>query len=137
MTVLFDTNILIDAAVSSRSHHGVAVRLLAAAERGDLRGLYAPTSIATCWYVAHEKEDTDPRSLFQFLADVMDAAPMGRPVLQAALQHDTVPDFEDVYLAAAGDVAGASTIVTRNESDFVDTPLTPYNPLDLLRMMGA
>jgi CRISPR-associated endonuclease/helicase Cas3 len=32
MMALFDTNLLIDAAVASRSHHGAAVRLIAAAE---------------------------------------------------------------------------------------------------------
>lgn len=70
VTVLFDTNVLIDAAVPTRGYHGAAVRLLAVAEHGDLDGLYAPTSIATCWYVAHEHEDTDPRGLFRLLADV-------------------------------------------------------------------
>ncbi len=41
MTVLFDTNVLIDAAVASRSHHGTAVRLIAAAERDTIDGLVA------------------------------------------------------------------------------------------------
>lgn len=54
MTVLFDTNVLIDAAVPTRAHHGASIRLLAAAEQDDLTGLYAPTSIAACWYVAYE-----------------------------------------------------------------------------------
>jgi predicted nucleic acid-binding protein len=49
MTVLLDTNVLIDAAVVSRSYHGTAVRLIAAAERDTIDGLVAPTSIATCW----------------------------------------------------------------------------------------
>ena len=47
MTILFDTNVFIDAAVATRSYYGAAVRLIAAAERGDIRGLYAPISIAT------------------------------------------------------------------------------------------
>ena len=46
MTTLFDTNILIDAAVSTRRYHGAAVRLVAAAERGEIDGLFAPTSVA-------------------------------------------------------------------------------------------
>lgn len=137
MTVLFDTNVLIDAAVATRSYHGAAVRLLAAAEQGEIRGLYAPTSIATCWYVAYEKERIDPRGLFKLLANVMDAAPMGRSVLLQALQAPGTRDFEDAYLAAAGATAGASAIVTRNEADFAGTDLTPYHPLDLLRMLAG
>ena len=135
MTTLFDTNVLIDAAVSTRRYHGAAVRLVAAAERGEVDGLFAPTSVATCWYVAHEREQTDPRPLFDLLADVMRVAPMGRPALRTALQAAKTDDFEDAYLAAAGAAAGASVVATRNEADFEDTSLTPYHPLDLVQMI--
>ena len=135
MTTLFDTNILIDAAVSTRRYHGAAVRLVAAAERGEVDGLFAPTSVATCWYVAHEREQTDPRPLFDLLADVMRVAPMGRPALRTALQATGTDDFEDAYLAAAGAAAGASAVATRNEADFENTSLTPYHPLDLVQMI--
>ena len=135
MTIIFDTNVLVDAAVSSRTYHGAAVRLVAAAERGEVDGLFAPTSVATCWYVVHEREQTDPRPLFDLLADVMRVAPMGRPALRTALQAAETDDFEDAYLAAAGAVAGASVVATRNEADFENTSLTPYHPLDLVQMI--
>jgi predicted nucleic acid-binding protein len=134
VTTLFDTNVLIDAAVSTRRYHGAAVQLVAAAERGEVDGLFAPTSVATCWYVAHEREQTDPRPLFDLLADVMRVAPMGRPALRTALQATGTDDFEDAYLAAAGAAAGASVVATRNEADFENTSLTPYHPLDLVQM---
>jgi predicted nucleic acid-binding protein len=135
VTTLFDTNVLIDAAVSTRRYHGAAVQLVAAAERGEVDGLFAPTSVATCWYVAHEREQTDPRPLFDLLADVMRVAPMGRPALRTALQATGTDDFEDAYLAAAGAAAGASAVATRNEADFENTSLTPYHPLDLVQMI--
>ena len=135
MTIIFDTNVLVDAAVSSRTYHGAAVRLVAAAERGEVDGLFAPTSVATCWYVAHEREQTDPRPLFDLLADVMRVAPMGRSALRTALQAAETDDFEDAYLAAAGAAAGASVVATRNEADFGNTSLTPYHPLDLVQMI--
>jgi len=135
MTVLFDTNVLIDAAVASRSHHGAAVRLVAASERDIIDGLIAPTSIATCWYVAHEREQTDPRPLFELVADVMRIAPMGRSTLRTALQNPGTEDFEDAYLAAAGAAASASAVATRNEADFGNTALRPYHPLDLVEML--
>ena len=135
MTIIFDTNVLVDAAVSSRTYHGAAVRLVAAAERGEVDGLFAPTSVATYWYVAHEREQTDPRPLFNLLADVMRVASMGRTALRTALQATAMDDFEDAYLAAAGAAAGASVVATRNEADFENTSLTPYHPLDLVQMI--
>jgi len=135
VTVLFDTNVLIGAAVPARAHHGAAVRLIAAAERGGIDGLFAPSSVATCWYVAREREGTDPRPLFDLLADVMRVAPMGRSPLRTALQDTQTGDFEDAYLAAAGAAAGAAAVTTHNEADFRETPLTPYHPLDLAEML--
>jgi predicted nucleic acid-binding protein len=137
VTVLFDTNVLIDAAVASRSYHGAAVRLMAHAEQGEIDGLYAPLSVGTCWYVAYEKEGVDPRSLFRFLTDTMRSVPMDRSVLIQALRNPGTEDFEDAYLAAAGLSAGADAIVTRNQTDFADTDLLPYHPLDLLRMLTS
>ena len=52
MRLLFDTNILIDAAVQSRDYHDAANQLLIHAERGDIDGLMTPMAIATCWYVS-------------------------------------------------------------------------------------
>lgn len=135
MSVLFDTNVLIDAAVARRTYHGAAVRLVAAAERGLIDGVFAPTSVATCWYVAHEREQTDPRPLFDLLADVMRVAPMGRSALRTALRSPGPDDFEDAYLAASGAAVGATAVATRNESDFDDTSLTPYHPVDLVEML--
>lgn len=80
--------------------------------------------------MAYEREDTDPRPLFELLADVMRIASMGR----SALQNPGTDDFEDGYLAAAGAAAGASAVATRNESDFMSTALTPYHTLDLVEM---
>jgi predicted nucleic acid-binding protein len=135
VSVLFDTNVLIDAAVARRTYHGAAVRLVAAAERGLIDGVFAPTSVATCWYVAHEREQTDPRPLFDLLADVMRVAPMGRSALRTALRSPGPDDFEDAYLAASGAAVGATAVATRNESDFDDPSLTPYHPVDLVEML--
>lgn len=100
-----------------------------------INGLVIPASIATCWYVAHERESTDPRSLLEPVADVMRTAPIGRSALRTALQNLDTEDFEDSYLAAAGKAAGASAIATRDESDFTSTALTPYHPTDLVEML--
>ena len=45
MRILFDTNILIDAAVQSRDYHDAANRLLVHAEQGALDGRTTPTAI--------------------------------------------------------------------------------------------
>jgi predicted nucleic acid-binding protein len=131
---LFDTNIVIDAAVPARPSHEVALRLMSEVDRGRISGLVAPTSLTTCWYVATAHHGVDPRPLFQTLEAAFDFALLNRTALRVALDADQEADFEDVYLAAAGKEAGAGIVVTRNEQDFAGGPLTPYGPETLLSM---
>jgi predicted nucleic acid-binding protein len=134
--VLFDTNVVIDAAVPDRTSHEVALRLLSATDQGRISGLVAPTSLATCWYVATTQHEVDPRPLFETVEAIFDFALMNRGALREALDAPQDVDFEDIYLAAAGKEAGAEIVVTRNEDDFAGSPLSPYNPETLSSMIG-
>lgn len=135
MRILFDTNVIIDAAVPSREHHGVALELIAQVDRGAVSGLIAPTSITTCWYVATARHGVDPRPLFNTIEPLFELALMGRAALRHALVSPEGGDFEDAYLAAAGAEAGAELVVTRNEDDFAGGLLRPYHPEQLAAML--
>lgn len=135
MRVLFDTNIIIDAAVPARASHEVALRLLSEVDRGRISGLVAPTSLATCWYVATAHHEVDPRPLFETVEAIFDFALMNRAALREALGASVDSDFEDAYLAAAGKEAGADAVVTRNEEDFAEGSLSPYRPDTLVSMI--
>ena len=135
MRVLFDTNVIIDAAVPDRPNHDIALRLLSEVDRGRISGVVAPTSLATCWHVATAHHEVDPRPLFETVASIFDLALMNRAALRRALQAPREADFEDLYLAAAGQEAGAQIVVTRNEEDFAGGPLAPYRPGTLVAMI--
>ena len=135
MRVLFDTNVIIDGAVPERSYHEEALRLLSHADRGRIGGLVAPISFATCWHVATAHHDVDPRPLFRAAETTCELAPTSRAALRRALEAEEVVDFEDIYLAEAGSEAGAEAILTRNEQDFAEGPLTPHRPETFLSML--
>jgi len=135
--VLFDTNVVIDAAVPARASHEVALRLLSEVDRGRISGLVAPTSLTACWYVATSDHEVAPRPLVETLEAVSDFAIMNRVALREALDAPQEVGFEDIYLAAAGKEAGAEIVVTRNEKDLKGGPLTPYGPETLISMIGS
>lgn len=135
MRILFDTNVLIDAAVETREHYDTANRLLASAERGAIGGLVAPASITTCWYVSTSTYGVDPRPLFGYLSTALDLARMNWPALSEALEAPTEADFEDEYIAAAGAQAGAEVVATRNTDDFRGGPLTAYHPEEVIEAL--
>lgn len=136
MRMVFDTNVLVDAAVRGRPYHREAVRLVNFVERDRLNGVLVPLSLGTLWYLGTDVYDTDPRPLIRDLSHLMDLAPMGRSVLNRALDYDSNTDFEDMYLAEAGRAAGAEGVVTRNETDFAPTELTAYHPTELVQMLS-
>ncbi|MFB6232038.1 MAG: type II toxin-antitoxin system VapC family toxin [Salinibacter sp.] len=136
MRILFDTNVLVDAAVRGRPYHREAVRLIHVVEQDRLDSVLAPLSLGTLWYLGTDVYDTDPRPLVQDLNQLMDLAPMGRSVLNRALDYESDTDFENMYLAEAGLSAGAEGIVTRNESDFAPTELTAYHSTELIQMLS-
>lgn len=96
MRVLFDTNIIIDAAVPERAHHRVGLQLLSRVDRGQITGLVTATSIATCWYVGTAHYGVDPRPLFTALEETFTFAPMTRAALREALETPGSADFEDL-----------------------------------------
>lgn len=135
MRILFDTNVIVDATAADRLYHAEAVALINEAESGQLSAVVAPLSFGTLWYLGTHHYGVDPRPLIGDLASIMDLAPMGRSVLDRALDHADETDFEDTYLAEAALAAGAENVVTRNESDFAPTALTAYHPAELVRML--
>ena len=137
MRILFDTNVIIDAAVPSRDYHAMALELIAHVDRGAVSGLIAPTSITTCWYVATVRHGVDPRPLFETVEELFELALMTRAAFRRALGAPDGGDFEDAYLAAAGAEAGAELVVTRNEHDFAGGPLRPYHPQQLAAMLST
>lgn len=136
MQIIFDTNVLVDAAVRGRPYHREAVRLVNFVEHDRLNGVLVPLSLGTLWYLGTDVYGTDPRPLIRDLSQLMNLAPTGRSVLNRALSYDSGTDFEDMYLAEAGLSAGAEGIVTRNERDFAPPELTAYHPTELVQMLS-
>lgn len=136
MRILFDTNILLDATVNGRPHHREAVFLINGVEQDQLSGVLAPLSLETLWYLGMDIYDTDPRPLIRDLCQLMDFSPMGRSILNRALDYPPDTDFEDMYLAEAGLAAGATGVVTRNATDFAPTDLTAYHPTELVQILS-
>ena len=132
MKVLFDTNVILDAVAKDRPYHRVAIRLFDYVLDGSISAFVAPTSLTTTWYLAVEHHSTDPRPFFRAYQFRLQLALMTEEALQAALAAPFDSDFEDEYVAASGEIAGAEAVVTRNEKDFQRSTLEVYHPNDLV-----
>jgi predicted nucleic acid-binding protein len=136
MTILFDTNVVLDVLLKRAPHEGSARWLIDRVETGDLIGVLGATTITTIDYVAgraigREKTHRDLRNLFR----LFEIAAVNRAVLEAALDSD-LADFEDAVLHEAGQHMGVDGIVTRDSEDFSAATVPIYTPPELVELLN-
>lgn len=137
MTVLFDTDVLIDFLLDREPFAEPAARLLSAAERGEIRGAVCAGSMTTIHYLARKAVGAArARTHVQSLLSLLEIAPVNRSVLDAALTS-RIADFEDAVVAHAAAQSSADLIVTRNHKDFRHSPIAVQTPQELVAALQS
>lgn len=132
MTVLFDTNVILDVLLAREPYANTAAELMSMAERGSIKGVIGATTVTTIYYLATKAVGAKAvRTHLKSLLSVFEVAAVDRDVLTQALECG-FPDYEDAVLHQAAIAAGASGIVTRNTKDFNKATIAVYTPEELL-----
>jgi predicted nucleic acid-binding protein len=134
VTVLFDTNVLMDVLLGREPFAHESAQVLNQVVIGAVTGLICASTVTTVFYLA-SKEAGKKVAMLQVrrLLALYEVASVTRSVLDAALNINS-PDFEDAVLAEAAHQAGAQAIITRNLKDFVHSPVRAYTPRQWLAM---
>ena len=136
MTVLFDTNVLLDLLLDRRPFSDLAADLLSRADRGEIRGFACETSFTTIFYLASKAAGlSDARPQVQALLSILGVAPVTRTVLASALDGP-LDDFEDAVIAESARRIDAQVILTRDEKGFRGSPVPVHSPTSLLAILG-
>jgi predicted nucleic acid-binding protein len=136
MTVLFDTNVMLDVLIARDPYVQDATALFNHVEQGQIQGLITSTTVTTIYYVGRKAIGEQPiRARIRDLLHIFATAPVHESALQSALNID-FRDFEDAVLHEAARQAGADGIVTRNARDFTAATLSVYSPTELLEAVG-
>ncbi|MFO8233279.1 MAG: PIN domain-containing protein [Longimonas sp.] len=123
MTVLFDTNVVLDVLIARDPYAQDATALFDHVEQGQIQGLITSTTVTTIYYVGRKAIGERPiRARIQDLLHVFATVPVHASALQSALNID-FRDFEDAVLHEAARQADADGIVTRNARDFTAATL--------------
>jgi len=137
MKVLFDTNVILDVLIDRQPFSEPAVQLMLKVEKSEIQGFICATTIITIYYlisktlgnIAAKKHIKSFMSLFEI-------APVTRTVLENALTNQ-FNDFEDSVLHESAIHSGAEYIVTRNISDFKNSNIPVFEPVDLLKLIES
>lgn len=132
MGVLFDTNILLDIALSRKPFAESSFAAFQAVRASGGRPLVAPHSLATFYYiVAQSKGKTVANTATRDLIATAKIACFEHETALGALNLE-IPDFEDAMVAAVALREEAQLILTRNGSDFARSPVPCQTPEEFL-----
>lgn len=133
--VLFDVNVVLDF-VLDRPPFGEAASILwAAAERKQIEAVVPAHGVTTVFYLAARQRD--PAFARRVVGDLLafpDVAAVDGPVLRRALLL-AWRDFEDAVCAAAAEMSGCDTLVTRNPKDYLGSAVVVVDPATAVSLL--
>ena len=132
MTVLLDTDVLLDVALAREPFAEPAARLLDWLQTSPQSGCIAWHTAVNFYYLVRPVRGSgDARGFLLDLTSFVDVVPAGARALRRALSLG-MPDFEDAMQAAAAEAQGADVIATRNLRDYRASPVPARTPADIL-----
>lgn len=135
--ILLDTNVLVDFLLDRTPFADAATELLSRADRGEIQGLVCADSFTTIYYLARKAAGaTIARRHVASLLTIVEVASVNRATLMAAIEREA-RDFEDAVVIESARQANADFIVTRDEKDFVRSPIPVHSPLALLGVLAV
>jgi predicted nucleic acid-binding protein len=130
--ILVDTNVVFDVLLGREPFVQEAAAIFAMIERSEVEGLLCATTLTTPDYLlSRSLSEDEARSTIRRLLSLFEIAAVNRVVLEVALESP-MHDFEDAVLAKSASHAGADRIVTRNTSDFLESPIVAVGPSGFL-----
>ena len=137
MNVLLDTCIILDALQSRQPFNRAAEEIFRAVARQQIIGFLTAKSIADIYYVIHRHTHSNEASIqalksLTTLFSIIDTT--GQDCINALFSD--IPDFEDAMMISSAVRSKMDGIVTRNTKDYQLSPISVFQPDDLLKKLG-
>jgi len=136
MTLLLDTNVILDILLNRKPWHEDASLLYVLAQRNMITGYVSASSITDVFYVTQKEQGkaTAKEALKRLLKVFHPAAVKSRDIYEALdLEWE---DFEDSVQFVVGTNLSVDFIVTRNTKDFPSGHIDAVTPKQFLRFFA-
>jgi predicted nucleic acid-binding protein len=131
MTVLFDTDVVLDVLLDRALFSGAALSLFERVEQKAVSGYLCATTLTNIFYIARPTVGkVIALNRIRELLDLFEIALVDQTVLKMAVGGD-FSDFEDAVLYESAKRVDVEAIVTRNRDDFEKSDIPVYSPDDL------
>lgn len=128
MKILIDTNVIIDYLADRTPFADHAEQVLTLCESGEVDGLITANAVTDIYYVVRKVAGREKTlEAIRTLCSILDIADVGKTDILNAMELD-MPDYEDALAAQCAKRVKADCIVTRDISDYTDSPVPAKEP---------
>ena len=135
--VLFDSDVLLDVLAQRQPFFVASAKALNTLTQGKVQGYLSGHAVTNIFYILRRQVGNEAaKKLVSKLLQHIQIASVTDEVIRAALQSPII-DFEDAVTSEAAKAIGLEIIVTRNISDFVNSPVPAMLPEDFLAILSV
>ncbi len=135
MKVLVDTNVILDVLCDRKEFVADSLRVFQCCEAQHITGYISALSIPNIVYIMRKKLDSERiREILHTLTMVFSVVELREADLLKAAELP-FGDYEDAIQSVCAARVRADYIVTRNEKDFVNSPVLAIIPTNLLKQL--
>jgi predicted nucleic acid-binding protein len=133
MTVLFDTNVILDVLLKREPFMWKSSNVLLLSEKKIIDGYVTASSITDIFYITNKTYNDKHKSmgLLKELFKTINIAAVSGKEIYRAIELDW-NDFEDAVQYTAGEQIQADYIITRDTGGYVNSSITVITPSDFL-----
>ena len=129
-TILIDTNILLDCAITERPGRIAAQFLFDEIAYGGLKGLVSSLSLKDVYYVlAKYTNEVEAREFVSSLMQFVRVVSVDEAICRTAVESNE-PDFEDGLIRACAEREKVDFIISRNEGAYARSPIKRLSAQD-------
>ncbi|MCL1812701.1 MAG: PIN domain-containing protein [Treponema sp.] len=138
MVILIDTNVILDHLISRQPFVDIADGILQLCFEQKCSGYIAAHSITNIFYIIRKHFSTSERKgILLELCEFIEVAGIQKKQVIDALVNEDFDDIEDRLQVECARSVNADYIVTRDITDFVNSPIPAILPEDFLQKMTA
>jgi len=133
MIILFDTNIIIDIALTREPFFQESSKVFELIDGVNIKGCITASILTDIYYIAKKHSShSETISFIESLIETVDIVNVNRDTILLAL-HSNFPDFEDAVQSSAAELNHVDLIVSRNTKDFKNSKITTLTPANFLK----
>ena len=135
MKIMIDLNVILDVVQKREPHFGASAKVLALAVQKEINACIPSHCLTTMHYIIekHANTKTANKAIDWILSKLQVQPENEREFLRARSLPMT--DFEDAVVVATAESSECTSIITRNVTDFIKSPIPAMTPEEFLAIL--